>query len=85
MFHLIGTLIIGFVIGLVARAVHPGDDKLGFFTTSLLGIGGSFAASFVGQRVGWYRYGETAGFLGSVVGAVVLLVAYSTFVRRPAR
>lgn len=77
MLSIIWTVIIGFVAGLIARAVHPGDDKLGFIMTAVLGIGGSFAANFIGQAVGWYKQGENAGFIASVVGAVVLLAIYS--------
>ena len=69
--------IIGFIAGLIARAVHPGDDKLGFIMTAVLGIAGSFSANFIGQAIGWYQPGENAGFIASVVGAIVLLVIYS--------
>lgn len=73
---LIWTIVIGFVVGLVARAVKPGDDKLGILMTSLLGIIGAFAASFIGQTLGWYGEGEPAGFIAAVVGAVLLLFVY---------
>jgi uncharacterized membrane protein YeaQ/YmgE (transglycosylase-associated protein family) len=76
MFSLIGTVIVGFVVGLIARAVKPGDDKLGLLMTSLLGIAGSFGASFVGEKMGWYLPGAPAGWIASVLGAVVLLVIY---------
>src|SRR5262249_45278898 len=69
--------IIGFVAGLIARALHPGDDKLGIIMTAALGIAGSFFANFIGQAIGWYKPGETAGFIASVIGAIVLLVIYS--------
>lgn len=73
---LIWTIVIGFVVGLVARAVKPGDDKLGILMTSLLGIIGAFAASFIGQTLGWYGEGEPAGFIAAVIGAVLLLFVY---------
>ena len=73
---LIWTIVIGFVVGLVARALKPGDDKLGIIVTSLLGILGAFAASFIGETLGWYAEGEAAGFIAAVVGAVVLLFVY---------
>ena len=73
---LIWTIVIGFVVGLVARALKPGDDKLGIIVTSLLGILGAFAASFIGKTLGWYGDGEAAGFIAAVVGAVVLLFVY---------
>ncbi len=76
MFSLIGTLIVGLVVGLIARAIKPGDDKLGLIMTAILGIAGSFGASFVGEKMGWYAPGATAGWIASVVGAVVLLVIY---------
>jgi len=82
--HILWTLIIGFIVGLLARAVHPGDDKMGFFMTSFLGIGGSFAATYGGQALGVYRQGEAAGFIGAVIGAVVLLVAVG-LIRRATR
>jgi uncharacterized membrane protein YeaQ/YmgE (transglycosylase-associated protein family) len=77
MLHYLWIVIIGFVAGLIARAVHPGDDKLGFIMTAVLGIAGSFVATFLGQTVGWYKAGDAAGFIGSIIGAVILLVAYS--------
>ena len=70
-------LLIGLVVGFIARAVKPGDDKLGWIMTAILGVAGSFLANYVGQALGWYQAGETAGFLAAVVGAVVLLVIYS--------
>ena len=77
MFSLLGTLLIGLVVGLIARAVKPGDDKLGWTMTALLGVAGSFLASYVGMAMGWYSQGDTAGCVASVLGAVALLVVYS--------
>jgi uncharacterized membrane protein YeaQ/YmgE (transglycosylase-associated protein family) len=71
---LIWTIIIGFLAGVVAKFVHPGRENLGFVMTTLLGIGGSLAATFLGQAIGWYQAGQPAGFIGAVVGAVLLLV-----------
>jgi uncharacterized membrane protein YeaQ/YmgE (transglycosylase-associated protein family) len=82
MFSLIGTVIVGFVVGLIARAVKPGDDKLGLLMTSLLGIAGSFGASFVGEKMGWYLPGAPAGWIASVLGAVVLLVIYGMVTKK---
>ncbi len=65
--------VVGFVVGLIARAILPGTQSLGIVLTAVLGIAGSFAAGFVGQSLGWYAAGQGAGFIGSVVGAVVLL------------
>ena len=76
MFSLIGMLFIGLVVGLIARALKPGDDKLGWIMTALLGVAGSFMAGYVGTAMGWYQQGEAAGWLASVIGAVLLLVLY---------
>jgi uncharacterized membrane protein YeaQ/YmgE (transglycosylase-associated protein family) len=73
---IIGTIVIGFIAGLVARFLKPGDDNMGLIMTTLLGIGGAFAATYVGQAFGWYQAGQVAGFIGAVVGAVVILFIY---------
>ncbi len=72
----IWMIVIGFIVGLIARALKPGDDKLGIIMTSILGIGGSFAAGLIGKTMGWYNEGEAAGFIAAVVGAIVLLFLY---------
>jgi uncharacterized membrane protein YeaQ/YmgE (transglycosylase-associated protein family) len=74
---IIGTIIVGFVVGLLARALKPGNDKLGIIMTTLLGVAGAFLARYVGQAMGWYREGEAAGWIASIVGAIILLVIYS--------
>jgi uncharacterized membrane protein YeaQ/YmgE (transglycosylase-associated protein family) len=74
--HLIWTIVIGFVAGLIAKWLTPGAGPSGFFLTAALGIGGALAATFIGQAVGWYQAGQGAGFLGAVVGAVVLLLGW---------
>ena len=66
-------VVVGFVVGLVARAIMHGTQSLGIILTAVLGIAGSFAAGFVGQALGWYQAGQGAGFIGSVIGAIVLL------------
>jgi uncharacterized membrane protein YeaQ/YmgE (transglycosylase-associated protein family) len=76
MLSLLGTLIVGLIVGLIARAIKPGDDKLGIIMTSLLGVAGAFLASYVGVAMGWYQQGEAAGWIASVVGAIVLLAIY---------
>jgi uncharacterized membrane protein YeaQ/YmgE (transglycosylase-associated protein family) len=76
MFSLIGTIIVGFIVGLLARALKPGDDKLGIIMTSILGIAGSLLASWAGQKMGWYAQGDPAGWIASIVGAIVLLLIY---------
>jgi uncharacterized membrane protein YeaQ/YmgE (transglycosylase-associated protein family) len=80
--HYVWMAIIGFIAGLIARALHPGDDKLGIIMTSVLGIAGSFLANFIGQAIGWYHPGENAGFIASVIGAIVILVIYSILKKR---
>ena len=70
---IIGTIIIGLIVGLIARLLHPGRDGLGLIMTALLGVGGSMLATYGGQFLGIYRAGEVAGFIGAVVGAVVIL------------
>ncbi len=70
------TLVIGFVVGLVAKMLMPGRDPGGFIITILLGIAGSFIASYLGSAMGFYTVGEPAGFIASVIGAMVLLAIY---------
>jgi uncharacterized membrane protein YeaQ/YmgE (transglycosylase-associated protein family) len=73
---LIWTLVIGLVIGAVAKFLTPGRDPGGCIITMLIGIAGSFVASYLGQALGWYQQGETAGFIASVIGAMLLLLLY---------
>lgn len=73
---IIGTIIIGLIVGLIARFIKPGDDSMGWIMTILIGIGGSLLATYGGQALGIYQAGQVAGFIGAVVGAVVLLVIY---------
>jgi len=79
---IIWTIIIGFIAGLVARALKPGNDSAGFIVTTLIGIVGSLAATYLGQAMGWYRAGEGAGFIASVVGAIVLLFVWGMIKRK---
>lgn len=76
MLSLLGTLFIGLIVGLIARAIKPGNDKLGWIMTSLLGVAGAFLAGYVGVAMGWYAQGTAAGWIASVLGAIVLLVVY---------
>jgi uncharacterized membrane protein YeaQ/YmgE (transglycosylase-associated protein family) len=75
---IIWTIIIGFIVGVIAKFLMPGDktEPKGFILTAILGIVGAFVATYLGQSVGWYKPGESAGILGGVVGAVVLLFVY---------
>jgi uncharacterized membrane protein YeaQ/YmgE (transglycosylase-associated protein family) len=70
------TLIIGLIVGIVAKFLMPGRDPGGFIITTLLGIAGAFLAHFIGGSMGWYAEGEPAGFIASVVGAILLLAVY---------
>lgn len=76
------TIVLGFVIGVVAKLLHPGKDNMGFIATILLGIAGSFLAGVIGQFLGWYRAGEGAGFIASVIVAILLLVVYGRIRQR---
>jgi uncharacterized membrane protein YeaQ/YmgE (transglycosylase-associated protein family) len=76
MMSLLGTLFIGLIVGFIARALKPGEDRMGWIMTALLGIAGSFVATYAGAAMGLYRQGDVAGFIASVIGAVVLLFLY---------
>jgi uncharacterized membrane protein YeaQ/YmgE (transglycosylase-associated protein family) len=75
---IIWTIIIGFIVGAIAKFVMPGDkfEPKGFILTTVLGIVGAFVATYLGQAVGWYKAGENAGFIGSVIGAIILVFLY---------
>jgi uncharacterized membrane protein YeaQ/YmgE (transglycosylase-associated protein family) len=79
---IIWTVLIGFVAGLVARALLPGKQAMGFILTAVLGIVGSLIATYVGQAMGWYTAGAGAGFMASVLGAIVVLAIYAMVVSR---
>jgi uncharacterized membrane protein YeaQ/YmgE (transglycosylase-associated protein family) len=80
--HIIWTIIIGFVAGLVAKFVIPGKDPGGFIVTTLIGIAGAFLATYLGQAIGWYEAGRSAGFIGAVIGSIILLLLYRLFFRK---
>ena len=81
--HIIWTIIIGFVAGIIAKFVHPGDNEpAGFVLTTILGIIGAFLATYLGQAIGWYRADESAGLIGAVVGAVIVLVIWGLIAPR---
>jgi uncharacterized membrane protein YeaQ/YmgE (transglycosylase-associated protein family) len=80
------TIIIGFVAGVIAKFIMPGDNEpSGFILTTILGIVGAFVASYLGQALGWYGPGEGAGLIGAVVGAIIVLFVYSLFAGRQRR
>ena len=73
---IIWTILIGFVVGLLAKMLTPGRDPAGFFITAAIGIAGSMLATFGGHALGWYAADAPAGFIGSLVGAIILLAIY---------
>jgi len=79
---IIWTIVLGFVIGLIAKLLHPGKENMGIIMTTLLGIAGSFLAGVIGQSIGWYQAGEGVGFIASVIVAILLLVIYGRIKRK---
>jgi uncharacterized membrane protein YeaQ/YmgE (transglycosylase-associated protein family) len=80
---IIWTIIIGFVAGVIAKFIMPGDNEpSGFILTAILGIVGAFVATFLGQSLGWYRADEGAGLIGAVVGAIIVLFVYGMIAGR---
>jgi uncharacterized membrane protein YeaQ/YmgE (transglycosylase-associated protein family) len=84
MLHLIWEAIIGLIVGAVAKFIMPGKDPGGIWITMLIGIVGALGATFIGQKIGWYGPDQSAGFIMSVVGAVVILLIYRLFKGRSA-
>jgi uncharacterized membrane protein YeaQ/YmgE (transglycosylase-associated protein family) len=82
--NILWLIIIGFVAGIIAKFLHPGssNEPSGFILTTLLGIAGSFVATYLGQALGWYQAGEGAGLIGAVVGAIIVLVIWGLFAPR---
>ena len=82
MFGILGWIIFGAIVGIIAKLLHPGRDPGGIIVTILLGIAGSLLGGFVGRALGLYREGQGAGLIMSVVGAIILLVIYHAMTRR---
>lgn len=82
MASLLSVLFLGLTVGLLARAVKPGEDSQGWITTSLLGIAGAFLATYFGTAFGWFSYDEPAGWAAAAVGALVFVLAYGVVARR---
>jgi uncharacterized membrane protein YeaQ/YmgE (transglycosylase-associated protein family) len=80
--HIVWTILLGLAVGIIAKLIYPGRENMGVIVTVLLGIAGSFVASYAGQWLKFYQPGQTAGFIGSVVGALLLLFVYSLIKRR---
>ena len=81
--HLIWTIILGLIVGAVAKLLMPGRDPGGWTITLLLGLLGSFIGTFLGRAVGWYHEGQSAGFIASVLGAIILLAIYRLVKKTP--
>jgi uncharacterized membrane protein YeaQ/YmgE (transglycosylase-associated protein family) len=79
---IVWIILVGFVVGLIARAVMPGEQKMGLILTTVLGVAGSLVAGYLGQAVGWYQAGQGAGFIGSIVGALILLFGYGLLTKK---
>jgi len=79
--HWLWVALIGLIVGALAKLIMPGKDPGGFIVTMLIGIGGSFIGTFIGQAIGWYQEGQSAGFIVSILGALLLLAAYH-FIRK---
>ena len=74
---ILGAIIIGFITGVIAKLITPGDPKpRGFILTTVLGIAGALLATWLGQAIGWYQSGEPAGFFGAIVGAIIVLLIW---------
>ncbi len=83
---IIWTIVIGFVAGVIAKLITPGDNEpSGLVLTTILGIVGAFVATYLGQAIGWYRADEGAGLVGAIVGAVIVLVIWGLIAGRPQR
>jgi uncharacterized membrane protein YeaQ/YmgE (transglycosylase-associated protein family) len=76
------VIVIGVVVGALAKLLMPGKDPGGFIVTTLLGVAGSVVATMLGRAIGWYQEGQSAGFIMSVIGAVLLLAIYHAVIRR---
>ncbi|MGB6241784.1 MAG: GlsB/YeaQ/YmgE family stress response membrane protein [Castellaniella sp.] len=79
---IIGMIIVGFIIGLIARAIMPGEQKLGIIMTTILGVVGSVVAGYLGAALGLYQAGQGAGWIGSIVGALIVLWIYGMIAKR---
>ena len=82
MWSLIVAIVVGFIAGLIARAIHPGNDKSGFIVTTLLGIAGSLLATYGGRLIGLYSENSAAGFIASVIGALIILFIYNLIAKK---
>ena len=79
---ILSTILIGLVVGAIAKLLMPGKDPGGFIITILLGIAGAFIATYLGQALGWYEAGQPAGWIMSIIGAMILLLLYRFLFKR---
>lgn len=79
---IISMIVVGFIVGLIARAIMPGDQKLGIILTIILGIAGSFVAGYLGSALGLYSAGQGAGWIGSIIGAIIVLFVYGLVTKK---
>ena len=79
---IIVMIIVGFIVGLIAHAIMPGTQSMGFILTTILGVVGAVVAGFLGRSLGWYNAGEAVGWIASVVGAIIVLFVYGMIVRK---
>jgi uncharacterized membrane protein YeaQ/YmgE (transglycosylase-associated protein family) len=82
--HILWTILIGLVAGVVAKLIMPGKDPGGFIITILLGIAGALIATFLGHLIGWYQAGQSAGFIGAIIGSILILLIYRLIKRKQA-
>ena len=82
--HILWTILIGLVAGAIAKLIMPGKDPGGLIITILLGIAGSLIATYLGHLIGWYQAGQSAGFIGAIIGAILILLIYRLIRRKPA-
>jgi uncharacterized membrane protein YeaQ/YmgE (transglycosylase-associated protein family) len=82
--HIVWTILLGLAAGIIAKFIFPGKENMGAIVTALLGIAGSFVASYGGQWLKIYQPGQAAGFIGSIVGALIILFVYSLFKKKAA-
>jgi len=75
-------IIVGFIVGLIARAIMPGTQSMGFILTTVLGVVGAVVAGFLGRTLGWYGSGEPVGWIASVVGAIIVLFIVGMFTKK---
>lgn len=79
---IIVMIIVGFIVGLIARAIMPGKQSMGFILTTILGIVGAVVAGFLGRTLGWYAEGDAVGWIASVIGAIIVLFIYGLVAKK---